>query len=352
VYTRLFSVPPEKIIANGIPVFGTFTEPFKLLDIRNVSRPFGDLPLPRWLTNLRIRAHLVCPFITEDYVGVIDIFDSKVFGFVELIVWEQKTGKKLAYRCVLGPHKRIVPKSTEQDVCVSHTRKRYVRISWCKKTNRLSVLFSLKGDDARPSIEAAFNIDCGQKDFARTASVVPAQVSRRCAASVLMTGSLHGTIVFTGIQTAVEDSTGSLMLELKRAYYPLRTKTNMLLGFGVFGDKKISFRISTSNLDGKDTYRYNENVLFVDGELTLLPPVKITYPGGISNSWIIQDTESMVDLIFNPISDSYRTLSVLVLHTNYHTIYGSFEGTFLTSSGESISFKNFSGIGKKLQLRY
>lgn len=353
VYTRAVSTPPEKIVVNGIPVFGTFTEPFTQLDIRNIVQPFGVLPLPTWITNMRIRANLTCPFVTQDYAGTIDIFDSKVFGFVELVIWERKTGKKFAYRRVLGPHRMIVPKSTENATCFSSSQKRYVRINWNDKAKRISVLFDVKGDDARPSITAAFSIDCTQNDFAKCASVVPAQVSRRCAASVQMTGSMHGSINFSGTQSSSEESSGSMMLELKRAYYPLRTKSNELFGFGTAGGKKISFRISTSNLDSKNTFNYNENVLFVDGKATLLPPVKITRTReGDCSPWNIQDTESMVDLIFRPVSDSHRMLSVLVLHTDYHTLYGNFEGTLLTNEGEALTFKGFSGIGKKLRLRY
>jgi len=352
VYTRLFSETPDKIVKNGSPVFGTFKNPFKQLDIRNVKRPFGNLPLPYWITNLRIRAHLFCPFVTDKYTGMVDIFDSKVFGFIELIIWDRKTGKKYPYRKILGPHKRIVPKSTEQAVCISLSKKRYVRVNWNIASKRVSVFFSLKGDNTRPSITTAFNFDCNQKDFVKIATVTPAPINRRCAASALMSGSANGSIVFSGIQQDSYDSTGLLMLELRRAYYPLRTKSNMLYGFGFFGEKKISFKIRSSNLDGNDTYHYNENVLFVDGEATLLPPVKITRPKGICGPWVIQDTESMVDLVFYPVSDTHRTLSMLILHTDYHTLYGNFEGTLLSNSGESISFKDLAGIGKKSQLRY
>lgn len=335
-----------------MPVFGSFKEPFKQLDIRNIKRPFGNFLLPFWLTNLRIRAHLFCPFVTEEYAGIIDIFDSKIFGFIEIIIWDRKTGKKYPYRRILCLNKKTVPKSTEHAVCLSFSKKRYVRINWSRRENRAAVFFNLKGDDTRPSVIAAFNVDYSRKDFVQLATVTPAPISRRCAASALSAGSLDGTIVFGGTHQGSFDSTGLMMLELRRAYYPLRTKANILYGFGIINGRKVSFKISSSNLDGNDTYHYNENALFIDGETTLLPPVKITRPKGICGPWVIQDTESMVDLIFRPKSDSHRKVSMLILHTNYHTLYGTFEGTMLTSAGESIPFKDFSGIGKKLQLRY
>ena len=54
-----------------------------------------------------------------------------------------------------------------------------------------------------------------------------------------------------------------------------------------------------------------EYILFVDGAKTLLPPIKITKPFGFQKKWIIQDTESMIDLSFTPHSDDLRIFSIL-----------------------------------------
>ena len=119
----------------------------------------------------------------------------------------------------LGPHKRIV-KINGTNVCVSHTRKKYF-ISWCKKQTNF-LFCSVKGDDARPSV-ASFNIDCVKK-VTKTASLVQA---------VLVDATVFDDRFFTWHNcfyrnTNSSQLTGSLMLELKRAYYPLRTKTNVL----------------------------------------------------------------------------------------------------------------------------
>ena len=96
---------------------------------------------------------------------------------------------------------------------------------------------------------------------------------------------------------------------------------------------------------------YNENVLFVDGELTPLPPVKITFPFGIKGKWIIQDTENMVDLSFTPISDHSRIVSFMVLRAQKHIMYGTFEGMLKTKDGREIPLKDFSGMVRKQLMR-
>ena len=57
-----------------------------------------------------------------------------------------------------------------------------------------------------------------------------------------------------------------------------------------------------------------------------------------------QDTESMIDLTFNPISTNTRTLNILVLRESYSVIYGTFEGVLLTKDGEKIVLKTLPGI--------
>lgn len=352
MYTRELTSPPENIIKNGKPTFGCFNKAFDKLDIRGLKRPFGNLPCPVFLSNMRIKATLSFVFSTKEYICSVEFFDSKVFGFVEVILWHIKTGKKYAYRRLLGAHSRIIPKSTKEAVCISVSKKRYIRIMWSKKDQRLSLLFNLQGDEVRPDVSAALNIDLSSKKCGEMASVLPSPVQRRCLASYQITGEMQGTITIVGEKTETDSTGGVGLLDLRRAYYPLRTKNDVMTGVGFAGDKIISFRYSISNLCALDEAKYNDNVLVAEGQVTPLPPVKITHPRGVMKKWVIQDTENMVDLSFTPVSDVVRAFSVLVLHTNYHMVYGTFDGVLKTKEGESITIRNLPGIARKIRLRY
>ncbi len=115
--------------------------------------------------------------------------------------------------------------------------------------------------------------------------------------------------------------------------------------------KQVALRLSADSQESYDPYKFNHNVLFVDGIPTPLPPVVITHPFGIMNRWVIQDTEGMIDLSFTPASDVRKIISIAVLRTDYHSIFGSFEGTLLDGEGQKISFKSISGVFKKYLVR-
>ena len=85
--------------------------------------------------------------------------------------------------------------------------------------------------------------------------------------------------------------------------------------------------------------------------MTTLPPVTVTHPYGMSGKWIIQDTENMIDLMFTPKSSSQRLLSLILLHAQYFTVYGTFDGKIVTKDGKSITLKDFPGIIKNQRIR-
>ena len=111
------------------------------------------------------------------------------------------------------------------------------------------------------------------------------------------------------------------------------------------------FRFTMTNMDSEEADDCNENVVVFDGKLTPMPAVTITHPFGSGKTWIVQDTESMVDLTFTPVSISKRVLSSLVMRTDYSAIFGTFDGVLLTGTGEKLTLKNFPGIVKKSRLR-
>ena len=67
--------------------------------------------------------------------------------------------------------------------------------------------------------------------------------------------------------------------------------------------------------------------------------------------WVIQDTESMIDLVFTPDSASQRVISVVLLHAQFFTVFGTFNGVLITREGKSITLKDFPGIIKNQRIR-
>ena len=355
MYTREIKTPPSKIVRNGKIEFGTFKGFVNKLDIRGVRAPFTGTPLPTFITNFRIQSSLMYFFNIGSYIGTVDFFDHKLFGFADVVFWNKETNRKVAYRSFMGPRRRFIPHNMNTGFCASFNKRRYIRVSWDHQRNRLSMIFNLKGDSSRPSVQAAFLSHYSEKTMCEMTSVIPAPSKRRCSATYSATPLIHGTISLEKTKLSPEetqaDFDGSAILSINRAYYNLHSVSEFVTACGEIDGKKFSFQIFTTQENSIDSENINGNILCVDGECTPLPPVTITHPFGLSKKWVIQDFENMVDLTFTPISDNRRDVTVLVIKSQLRTIFGTFEGVIKTKDGEDIVLHNFEGIAKNQLLR-
>ena len=355
MYTREIKTPPEKIIHNGKIEFGTFQGLLPRLDIRGVRAPFAGFPFPTVITNFRIQSSIMFLFNIGSFIGTVDFFDHKVFGFADVVFWNKETGRKCAYRSFMGPRRRFIPHNMSTGFCASFNKKRYIRISWDHQRDRLSMIFNLKGDSSRPSAQAAFIARYSESPVCELATVVPAPSKRRCSATYLASPKIHGTISLEKTKLSEEctqaDLDGTALLRINRAYYNLHSISEFIVASGQIDGKKFSFQMFTTQENAVDSDNINGNILCVNGICTPLPPVTITHPFGLSKKWVIQDFENMVDLTFTPVSDNRRDISFFVMKSQLRTVFGTFEGVIKTKDGEDIVLHNFEGIAKNQLLR-
>ena len=354
MYKRKIEKMPDSFVVNGKPVFGTFEGNLKRLDIRGVSRPYGNFPLPKFFTNLRIKSELTFTFNIGDFIGFFSFFDAKIFGFSEVVFWNKKTNLKWTYHCVMGPRKRFVPHDMNHATTSTYSKRRHVKISWNRERDALTVAFSLKGDSVRPTASGNLVAIFSNDQFKDLTCVKPAPTMSKCSASYNAALSLTGYVTLTsrdGTKHEMPVIDGFSFLDVTRIYMKFKSSGQFVLGLGEYKGKLLAFRISTESQDAVNPDKYNRNVLFYDGKVTPLPSVVVTHPNGIENNWIIQDYENMVDLCFSPVSRSTNRISILILRSTRDSLYGTFEGTLMTDSEEKISFKSFPGIAERFQIR-
>jgi len=349
LYTRELRPAPDYPVVSGIPGFGSFTGPFGHLDIRGMKRPFGNFPLPTVFTNVRIMETIRFLFCDENNIGEIELFNAGYFSFMETTLWNRNTKQRIAYRRIIPPGFIRFSSNFGNSVTACRSPGRFVKIHSRFQKQLIHVDFDFIGSDARPPCEGRLEMNLASPEKAELSSLIPYNVKRRCLASYQVTAPLHGWIGTGYDDHQIYETDGIGFFDIRKAYFSLRTKISTIIGMGKIDGRLVSFQLG--NPVSGDSNRYNDNVLFCDGKAWPLPSIKITRPYGINGDWIIQDTESMVDLVFTPLSDSVRRLSAFVVRTDYHTVYGSFDGVLLTGEGSKFVLKSIPGIGKKIRLR-
>lgn len=353
MYKRKIEAVPKSIISNGKPIFGNFKGYPKYLDIKNILFPFGIFPLPRFITNLRIRSSIFFDFSSDKFIGKIELFDSKILGYFKLVIWEKETNKKFTYHHLMVLNRRLIPTNLEKAVCSTFSKKRYIRFVWDRSKKHFSLVFKCKGDKFRPSISASIQGNFSKQDFSEITNISPAPITRRCSALYQMADSFNSRFAIRQHEhnEKILEEKGLFLFGLKRAYYNIRYYEENL-SFQFQQDNKTHFvKLFVSSIDSQSADMYNSNILILNGDLSLLPPVKITRPRHFFDEWIIQDTESMIDLVFKPQLNDLRLLSMFILHARFHTLLGTVNGTIRTKENEEIQLKNIHAIASKQRLR-
>lgn len=347
MYSRKIEQAPDSPLINNKPLFGTFSGKFKYFDIRTLQLKVGPIQIPQIIGNFRIFESLRFYFIDETYIGEIELFNAHYFSYLEATIWNRKTTQKKAYRKLVVPSFIKMPRAFKNSVVVYRTKSRFVRIQY--RHTKLHIDFDFLGSKHKPPCAGAFVLNLESPEFVEASSVIPYKGKQRCQLSYFCSSSAEGWIS-TGLNDHVmQKEKGLGFFEIKKIHASLRTHSRFLTGFGLLNGQTITFRLTESEYQNQN--KYNENIVFFNGKSWPLPPVKITRPYGFNKMWIIQDTESMVDLTFTPKSKNSRKISAFVVRTEYDTILGAFDGVLKLSKDLKIELKEFPGIGKKIILR-
>lgn len=352
MYTREITPAPEKLIQNGKPVFGTFDTLPKKLDIKGVTTPYAGIPLPPIISRLRIRARVVYVFTIGDYIGLLQYFDNKLLNMAEFSLWNTKRGTKYVYRKFLGVRRKMIPTKLTKGQCITIVRGRKTRLAWNHDDGKLSISVHVRGFSHRPEIKISASGNFNDSAAEEIVSVKPAPTMRRCSATWYASVPVESNMEIDGVEkAAAEKALGNSLLFVNRAYYKFITSGENVMATGFVDGKKLSLRFSTTSLDAVDTKKYNDNVLFVDGKFTPLPPVCITHPFGIAKDWNAQDYESMVDLTFVPQNSYSRKANFIAVNASYDTIFGFLNGNILDADGNKIELKDFPAVALRNRIR-
>jgi hypothetical protein len=163
-------------------------------------------------------------------------------------------------------------------------------------------------------------------------------------------GAVRGDMVVGGQHVVFNPArTSGIVCDFK-GFYPYRMRSIWCSALG-FDDGGRRYGFSLGENQTRETYKNNENALWVEGRLTPLPPVRITCPEGPELEWIVQDTEGMVDLSFVPVLPVKDNLNLILISTEHYTCLGLFNGILLNLNGEQIQVRNLWGLGEIFSLR-
>ncbi|AEF81836.1 DUF2804 domain-containing protein [Leadbettera azotonutricia] len=348
MYTREIQPPRSSPIEEGLPLQGTWTRAFDEVDLLDIRQPYG-VPLLKGLKDGRIKEWE--SFFIQDgrfHLSAM-LCNLKTYRTATVIMYDREDKKLLRFRKIIPGGGWHLPKELKNGAVDSRSWGFFFRIhSWLEaETIRLDLDVEPKWKRPSFTAHAEYSVET-DKTTPMAVSLLFAE--RRSMYAYKVAAPVRGDMVFGGKHISFDpELTTGIFCDFK-GYYPYRMRSQWCTGTG-FDSKGRRFGFSIAENQARESFRNNENALWVDGKLTPLPPVKITQPRGIESEWIIQDMEGMVDLVFTPQEQVRCNVNFIISRSDYETPLGIYNGVIVNSEGEEITLKNVCGIGEKLYLR-
>jgi hypothetical protein len=346
MYTREIQNHRTGPVEEGKPLQGTWDTPFDEVDLLTVKHPFS-FPLPRWMRDWRIKEWETFAVQDERFFLEAILSNLKYFRWAQVFLYNKETKEKLRFRKLIPFGNWRMPRTLANASIDSRSYGFFFRIHNWLDANLIKVDLDIEATRSRPSFTAHLEYEANQ--------CAPMAVNllfseTRCMYAAKMVVPVRGDMVFAGRHISLESGQSTGFFGDFKGYYPYRMYSVWCTGLG-FDERNRRYGFSIAENQTKETFKNNENALWVDGALTPLPPVRITMPQGIESDWVIQDIEGMVDLVFTPQEQIHSKLTLVAAKAEYATPLGLYNGTLLDTAGNPITIHNQWGLGERLNLR-
>ncbi|MDR1949755.1 MAG: DUF2804 domain-containing protein [Spirochaetaceae bacterium] len=348
MYTREIQAPRTTPIENGKPLQGTWTRAFDDVDLLSIQRPFS-VPLPGWIRDSRVKEWE--SFAVQDdnfYLDAI-LINLKYYRAAQVFLYEKASKERMVFKKLLPFSGWRLPRGLANASIESRSYGFFFRIHDWLDADTIRVDLNIQATRNRPAFTAHLKYDLDEKKTTPMVVTLPFS-ERRCMYAYKALAPVRGDMVFGGRHISLEPAkTTGIFCDFK-GFYPYFTRSFWCTGLGIDAEnRRIGFSIAENQT--RETYKNNENALWVNGRLTPLPPVRITIPNGTEADWVVQDVEGMVDLTFTPQEPLRSALDLILTKAEYDSPLGFYNGMLMDSDGTEIPVRNLWGIGEKLYLR-
>ena len=270
----------------------------------------------------------------------------------QVLLYDKKNNEKFLFRKIKPGTGWHLPHCLSNSYADCHSKHFFFRIHCWLEAETITLDINIEETRKHPplTIHLTYNVN----NYDTTPMVVSLSFSdQRMMYAYKVHAPVQGNMVYGGNHIMLKQDTCSGFFTDYKGYYPYRMNTTLCNAMGFDNDssgrRRYGFHIAENQT--KEKNKNNENALWINNKLTLLPPVLITMPNGPDETWVIQDVEGMVDLTFTPKEQNRCGANLLFTKADFITSLGLYNGMLVNSDGEKIQIKNLFGMGEKLFLR-
>jgi hypothetical protein len=339
---------PDNLVTNGQFNFGTFNSQFRNVNPLDARNPLGPW-MPRPFLSSRLKEWQAFQLGNERWFILVVLYSAKVSALTQFIAYDRENKKRYHFQKIMTPWKVKVPSSL-WDASQSYRDKDcFVEIVSQLNIGRFYINAKIKSTQKLPDIEAHFEV------FHDDGLVEPIVVSipfgkNRGMYSHKCLMPMQGNMSIGNEKAAFVREKSFAIIDDHKGFYPYVMRYDWVTA-AAYDEEKRLIGFNLTDNQSIDPARYNENCLWINGKLNLLPAVKFTRPHGIMGDWVIKDEYDMVDLIFKPVSLGEINMNLLFLQVKYKAPFGYCNGSIKDASGRKVDINGYFGMGEEKHLR-
>ncbi|PRQ02696.1 DUF2804 domain-containing protein [Enhygromyxa salina] len=337
---------PAALVEHGRVAHGTYRAPLADTNLID-AQPFA-VPLPGPLRALRLKEWQAFQFGNERWFFIVALFNAKLLALAQVKVYDREQRRKHVFERRLPGWALTAPRNL-LDSCMQYegggASLRFVNRL---VDDRITIELELPQTDDMPRLSGSVTAlaeGCEPEvvciPFARGRGMYS---HKGCLA-------LEGELRLGDEELRFGRDDSFLLMDDHKGYYPRVMRWDWVTGGGFDArGRRIGFNLTRN--DSIDPARYNENCLWIDGRLHLLPPVTFVRRAEDSPEvWEIRDEAGDVEVDFVIELDGHVRVNAVVIESRYRGPFGRVRGFVRGGDGERVELDGLFGMGEDFYLR-
>lgn len=336
------------LVEDGRTNFGTFSSDFEEINPLDADRVFG-VPVPRFAKFMRLKEWQAYQLGNRDCFILAVLYNQKAGLLTQFIYYDRKARSGFKYQKIVPSWKTAMPASLADSRACYETGGYRIDYHNRLRDGMLYIDAAFRPRGGLPGVYGHFEALHGARGVRPLVVSLPLGENRGMYSHKCLM-PMRGSLCVADRTIDFLDGDSFAIIDAHKGYYPYMLRYDWVTGV-ITGGKRgpAGFNLTANQVT--DPGRYNENCLWMDGALHLLPPVWFERPDGPDGDWLIRDEYGMVDIVFTPEMPNVIKMNLLFTKTDYYGPFGSFRGVIRPRSGAKVNIDGFFGMGEQKYFR-
>lgn len=337
--------PADVVDASGKVHFGTFDKEFENMNFLKADKPSA---LPSAFNRLKLTLWEAVEVNFDDCMLLTAVCDMGIFGTALTLFYDKKTGKVTSFPVNLTKNQTVIAPNLLNGA-VTETRSPLTKVKFINNFEEGKARVYGEVENKKGSLKYDVKLERVSKP---SVVVIPFGKNRPLYSQKDLF-KVTGFVEFNGQRYEANENTGAV-IDDHRGYYPYRSHYDWVSTMGVneIDGKKQYFGFNLTRNQSVNQDDYNENLIWYEGDTSLLTPVRFEHIGGDKFKWYIHDEHGMVNLYFDITDEYLMRVPAGIIDINYHVTFGKLRGYLCKPDGTKISLDGLTGIGEDKSLRF